>query len=494
VAAAVLGLLAPAVLAQEVTARPWTFESGVGLRQVFTDNVDLGPDKRSDAITEATGSVRLGANRGRLRGFLDYSLTASAHARKQDANELRHFLAAAGTAELVSEFAFVDLRANYSQQAISAFGTQSRDRALDNSNSTDVGSLSVSPYLRGAFGRALNYEARASLQTTRAKDTTASDVDNASASLRLDGNAASNLGWNAQVVHSETDFLAGRQTFNTQARVGLSYLVGRELRLGVHVGRERTDVAVLGGESLDIWGAQAQWSPSPRTSLSGDFERRFFGNAHHAQFSHRTPNTVWSVSSSRDLSTTSQEGVGAFGSAYDLFFRHFTSAEPDAVKRDLLVRTLLRANGIDPNTVVVGGFLASAATLRLLHAASVGLVGARNTVTLQVTSSREERADRLANAFDDLTTAGVVRQLGLNLDWAYRLSATSSLTASAAYQRSESDAAGTARSTLKSLTGVWTATLGPRTTASVGARHARYDSPSVPYDENSVFGSFRLSF
>jgi uncharacterized protein (PEP-CTERM system associated) len=296
------------------------------------------------------------------------------------------------------------------------------------------------------------------------------------------------------VVHSETDFRAGRQTFDTQARVGLSYLLGRELRLGVHAGRERTDIAVLGGESLNSWGAQAEWLPSPRTSLTGNVERRFFGTAHQVRFSHRTPNTVWAAASSRDVSTNTQEGVGSFGSAYDLFFRQLASVEPDAVKRDLLARNLLRANGIDPNAVVVGGFLTSAATLRRSHSASVGLVGARNTVTLHVTSSSDERADQLTTAFDDLSSAGVVRQRGLTVDWAYRLTATSTITASAAYQRSDADNAAIARSTLKSLSGLWTATLGPRTTASLGARHARLDSPSVPYNENSIFGSFRLSF
>jgi uncharacterized protein (PEP-CTERM system associated) len=494
-ASAVLGLLAPVVLAQG-NAPAWAFESGVGLRQVFTDNANLGPDKKSESITEASANLRLAANRGMLRGVADYGITGSVHAHNGDANELRHFLAANGTAELVSEMAFVDLRASYSQQAISAFGTQSRDRAFDNANSTDVGSLSVSPYLRGLlFGSAVSYDARVSLQTTRAKDTSASDVDEASALLRLSGSAGpSGLGWYAQATHSETDYLAGRRTFDTQARVGISYLVGRELRLGVHAGRERTDVSVLGGESLDTWGAQAEWLPSERTSLSANIDRRFFGTAHQLQFSHRTPNTVWAATSSRDVSTNSQQGVGAFGSAYDLFFRQLTSNEPDPVKRDLLVRSLLRSNGIDPNAVVVSGFLASSATLRRSHAASVGLVGARNTVTLQITSSRDQRADQFASAFDDLSTAGVVRQHGLTLDWAYRLSATSSLTASAAWQRSEGDTAETARSTLKSIGASWTATLGPRTTASLGARHARYDSPSVPYDENSVFGSFRLSF
>jgi uncharacterized protein (PEP-CTERM system associated) len=495
-ASAVLGLIAPAVLAQEGGPRPFTVESGVGLRQVFTDNVDLNADKRSDAITEASASVRLAASRGRVRGFLDYGITGTAHARERSANEVHHFLAASATGELVSDLAFVDVRATYAPQAISAFGTQSRDRAFDNPNSTDVGTLSVSPYMRGAlFGSAIGYDARASVQATRAKNTPASDVDEASVLLRVNGNAGpSGLGWYASVQHEESDFEASRRTFDTRARVGVSYLLGREVRIGAHVGRERSDISADSGESLGTWGVQGEWLPSERTNLSGSYERRFFGNSHAVRFTHRTPNTVWAASSSRDISSSTGQGIGAFGSAYDLFFRQLTSLEPDAVKRDLLVRTLLRVNGIDPNAVVIGGFLSSAATLTRAQNASVGLVGARNTVTLQLSSSRSQYASQLTTAFDDLASAGVVRQSGLTVDWAYRLSATSSLTASAAYQRSKGESTTDQRSTLKSLTALWTATLGPRTTTSVGARHARYESTTVPYDENSVFASVRLSF
>jgi uncharacterized protein (PEP-CTERM system associated) len=475
-------------------SRVWSFEPSASLRQTFTDNRDLSDVKRSEAITEATGSMTVRGNRGPLRGSLDYSLTGTLHARDSGDNELRHFLGAAATAEVIDGIGFVDVRGNYSQQAISAFGTQSTDAALDNRNSTDVGSLFVSPYLRGRLGGAILYEARASARTTRAKDTDASDVDERSVLLRLNtGETPSRLGWFADARRNIVDYRAGRRTFDSRARVGLTYRFGPDWRIGANVGKERTDIAIPGGESTSTWGLEADWTPSPRTSMNAAVEDRFFGLSHSLRFAHRTPSTAWALSSSRDLSSYDRQGIGSFGSAYDLFFRQFASSEPDEIKRDLLVRDYLRSNGIDSRAVVIGGFLSSAVTLTNAQSASVALVGVRNTLTFRLTASRQERADRVATVLDDLSLVEEVRQHGALVDWSFRLSPISSLGVAAAYQRSTSDVT-SQRNTLKSITATWRAQLGPRTTATAGARHAEFDSPSSPYDENAIFAAVRMSF
>lgn len=495
--AVALAALAPCTaLAQDPgpAARLWALESNVSLRQTFTDNQRLQTVKESDAITEASAGVRLTGNGGRVRGFLDYALIGSVYARNNDANDLRHVLNAAGTAELIEGQAFVDLRGSYARQAISAFGSQSSAPGLTEANQADVASLAISPYVRGRLGGSVSYLARLSHDVTRAKGTNAGDGENSAASLSLNGGGGggSPLAWSADVSHNISDYRVGRRTFDSRARLGLSYLVTRELKLGVTAGSERTDVRVLDGESNATYGVQAEWTPTERTLLSANLEKRYFGTAHALRFSHRTPTTVWTLSDSRDVAGISSQGSAGFGSAYDLFFRQFASAEPDAVKRDVLVRSYLQANSINPNAVVIGGFLASAATLDRAQLASLGIVGVRNTVTVQVSSRRSERADKVATVLDDLSTTQVVRQRGLTLDWAYRLTPLSSITVGGSYQRSEGDLA-TQETTLKSVAASWTSTLGPKSSLSVGARHSTFDG-TAPYDENALFAAFRLSF
>jgi uncharacterized protein (PEP-CTERM system associated) len=351
--------------------------------------------------------------------------------------------------------------------------------------------LAISPYLRGRLGGPLRYEARLSLETTRAKGSDAADVDNGAATLHLDsGGSGAPLGWAADASHNVSDFRAGRRTFDTRLRAGVTYVLNREFKLGLTAGSERTDILTLDGESNNTWGLQGEWTPNERTSLSANLEKRFFGNSHAVRFAHRTPNTAWALSDSRDISTSNSQGNASFGSAYDLFFRLFASTEPDATKRDVLVRNYLQTN---PNAVVIGGFLASAATLQRTQQASVALVGVRNTVTLQATSSRSERADKVSLAIDDLSSVREVRQHGLSLNWALRLTPLSSINVVGSYQRSAGDLS-SQQTTLKAIAATWNAPLGARSTMSAGARHAVFDSTTTPYTENALFGAVRLSF
>jgi len=474
--------------------RAWSFEPSASVQQIFTDNYRTQTVKASDAITELIAAARMSGTSGAIRGFVDYSLTGSLYARHGDENDLRHSLSSALNAELVEGMAFVDLRGTYTQQVVSAFGSQSSSLSLVNGNRNDVASIAIAPSLRGRVGGALRYEARASYEATRAKDTSAGDVDNILASLRLEGGSpGGRLGWFGDATHTVSDFLAGRRTYDDRLTVGVTYLPVRELKLGVSAGRERTDLEVLNGESTTTSGLSVEWTPTERTALAAKVDKRYFGTGHSLQFSHRTPSTVWTLSSSRDVSTSSAQGTAGFGSAYDLFFRQFASVEPDTSKRDVLVRNYLQANNINPNAVVVGGFLASAATLQNTQSASVALVGVRNTITLRATTSRSQRADGLSTSLDDLSSSSRVRQRGLSLDWSLRLTPQSTVSVAGSMQRSTGDLS-SQTTTLKSVTASWSSTLGPRSGVSAGARYADFTSTTVPYEESALFAAFRYAF
>ena len=125
---------------------------------------------------------------------------------------------------------------------------------------------------------------------------------------------------------------------------------------------------------------------------------------------------------------------------------------------------------------------------------SVALVGARNTVTLRAGASRSERVDQLSTSFDDLSATSIIRSRGAALEWAYRLTPTSVVNVTGSYERSEGDDPGTQHTTLKAITAAWSSPLGARSTLSVGARHAVFDSPTSPYTENAAFAAVRLAF
>jgi uncharacterized protein (PEP-CTERM system associated) len=495
--ACVCAAFSGAAAAQEggAPARAWSIEPSVSLRLTRTDNHRLQPVKESDTVTEAGAGLRVVGTGGRVRGFLDYSLSGTAYARHSEENDLRHSLTAFGTAELVDGFAFVDAQASYTRQAVSAFGVQTAPTLLDADNQTDTASISVSPRIRGRFAPTVRYEGRASLTSTRAKDTDEGDVDAATAQFAVDGGVSGTpFGWRAQAQHDTSDYRAGRRTFDTRLFAGVSYVISYELKVGVTAGVERTDLRVADGETTNTAGVEAEWRPTERTLVAANVEKRFFGTGHSFQFSHRTPRTVWTLADSRDVSTAGATGRSAFGTNYDLAFNSSEfAAEKDLVQRDIKVRDALRKENLDPNAVPVGGFLAAAATLTRTQSASFALVGVRNTVTVRAARSRSQRVDDLATVNDDLASSSIVKQQGLSLDVAHRLTPTSVISLTAGYQRTRGDL-DSQESTLKSIALGWSMPLGARSTVSAGARHATFDSATEPYKENAVFGAIRYAF
>ena len=135
--------------AQEATSaavRPFVISPSVSLQETITDNVGLSStNKHADAFTEATAAISISSRAGRVRGVFDYALTSRVGVRDSNASDLRHTLNLLGTAELIENTAFVDLRGSISRQAISAFGKQSFSSSLDNSNQTQVATFGIAP-------------------------------------------------------------------------------------------------------------------------------------------------------------------------------------------------------------------------------------------------------------------------------------------------------------------------------------------------------------
>jgi uncharacterized protein (PEP-CTERM system associated) len=467
----------------------WFFEPRVSLSETITDNSRLTPDKEADAITQATAGFRLSSASGRVRGFLDYSLTGVGYARHSNLSEFQNALSAAAAAELIENRAFVDVRGSIAQQTVSAFGVQSTDSRLGQDNRTEVATLGVSPYLRGRLAGSADYEARLSHDIMKSGTTSASDVNNSMASLRLSGGGL--LGWSADASRQISDFSEGRHTESDRLVGALSYSGVPDFVLRLSAGRESNDLITIDKQSSSTWGLQTTWSPSVRTTLRADYEHRFFGSAHVLSFVHRSPRTVWTFVDSRDVAIGNGGGDVRLGSTYDLFFRQFASIEPDPVRRDLLVRTFLQTNGIDPNTAVVAGFLTSAATLQRLQSLSFALLGVRSTLTVQALQTTSRRLDVVTSAVDDLSSASEIRQRGVVVDVAHRLSPVSSANLAVSYQKTIGSLA-TQATALKSLTASWSTRLGRRSSLIAGARHAFFESATNPYRENALFATFQL--
>ncbi len=492
-------LVAAAVGATSIaaTAQPTTFtvSSGFSASQSITDNRDLSAtDRRADAVTTLTPSVRISSRAGRLQGSLDYALSGVYFARSPSRFELQNALTALLTAELIEGHGYLDVNASISRQAVSALALQGARPNAINRNSTEVRRFSVSPRLAG--GRVARFddvqiEASANSSMSYSPDNGGSNTANYSGGLRVSNGGGRLIGWAVDLNRSVSDFEAGRRTTQDTLRATVSYAVLPELRLSVNGGKERNNVQSLDGRLSDTWGGGLSWQPTARTQIAVQGDRRYFGNSYSVSASHRFRRSSLSFSDSRN-STEITTGAGQSLSNYEIFFAQFASLEPDPVRRDTLVRSFLRASGLDPNQRLTAGFLSAALSLQRTQNLSYALQGLRNSVVLTAFTTTTRRLDTLSTGVDDLSQVDVLRQRGFSLSWSYRLTPTSSLVVTAAEQRTPGRGAVVGNG-LKSVDVSWGEQLSSRSNLSVSASHVRADGAN-PYTESAVTASFGIRF
>lgn len=468
----------------------------LSISQTATDNSRVNTGRgQSDFITQVSPGLQVRKTAGRVQGALNYSLTGIVYARNSDENNFQNTLNAFATAEVVSDRAFIDVTGNVSRQLVSAFGTQLADNTQGNDNQADVATFSVSPYVRGSLSGLVEYEGRLSHTTSNADGTNVSDSTVSGASLQLSGgNPRRLVSWSATAGRQIYDFSEGRETESDTVRGVLTFAINPQFSVFAIGGRESNNFTDLEKEARNTHGFGFNWFPTDRTRFTAERERRFFGDSHSVLFEHRMRRSAIRFSSSRDVTTDAERfSSRSFGTTFDLFFLQFASIEPDPVRREQLVNNFLRANGISPTAVVVGGFLSSGVTLDRRQELSFTLLGVRDTVTFLASQSDSSRLDTVVQAEDDFSDSSFIEQRGFSVNWARRLTPISSLNLGLSQQKT-TGSLDDQETELRSIALTWSSRLGPRTTVSLGARRSEFDSSTDPYDENAVTGSISMTF
>lgn len=497
--------LALAVSAAWGQGRGLTLTPGFSATQVFTDNRDASlTEPRSEAITVLSPSLRLAARGARSQASLDYALNGLIYARERDANEVQNALRASLSAELWPEHLFFQAQAGIGQQTISALGGFSEPRlgtgvgagnvggispGVDR-NRTEVRTLSLSPSLRGRpFGQA-NFNLGLSASWTDSAGDGRGDASSQAINASLaDGSGP--LGWAVFGTRSVSDFRQGRKTTSDSAGLRLNYNPWPELSLFVTGGVQRNDVRTVDPLRYDTWGAGLNWRPGPRTQVGVQTSREFFGDAWSLNVSHRLRRAVFSYGDTRNVTGSTAGQLGS-ASTYDLFFQQFASLEPDPDLRDILVRNFLQASGLDPDQRINTGFLIQALSVQRARNLALSMSGRRTNVVLSVFASATRRLDRISTGVDDLSSVDLLRQYGASASVSHRLSPSSALVLSGGAQRTRTGDAATG-SGIKFASLTWTGNLGPRTGASLSARHATA-SGVRPYDVNSLYATLNYRF
>jgi len=468
----------------------------VSISETLTDNVRLSStDQQSEQITEISPGIRISSDVGRLKGHFDYSLKEVFYAQNTSPRQSQNALNTFGTWEAIDNWAYLDFNGSISQQAISAFGTQTVDNTSINANRTEVSSYRLSPYVRGQMGSLARYEARYSRTVTSSDAAVQSGLTTVDGVVRISSDRSfNNFGWSADANQQSVDYSAGRSTKNNRLNLSLSYAITPQLNVFASAGRESNNYTSIDQQSYGTSGYGVNWAPSKMTAISASKGHRSFGDSHNLNFSHRTARTAWRFSDSKDVSVNpNQSGVASLGTIYDLLYSQFESLEPDPTARAQLVNAYLQANGISPNAIVVSGFLTSAVSLQRRQDLSFALLGVRDTITFIATRSEINRLDSVSTAVDDFSNSSLVRQRGFIVNYAHRLTPEYSLSVLAS-QQNTSGVSSLQDTKLRSLNVNVTGRVSRRTTASVGVRRVVSAGNTSSYVETAVIGSLVIQF
>lgn len=485
------------------SGRAWSVTPRVSLTMTATDHVNVSGNASSDSdlITELAPAIRAEARTARLRGYLDYALRGQFYA-KSDYSRTQNALDAFATFEAVDDWFFVDVSGNISQQAISAFGTQSPSDGSLNNNNTETAIYRLSPYIRGQIGSLVDYLVRYNASTTRADAANTSDVDIGQWVGQIRGGTPfQSLKWSLDGNRQTTDYSSGRKTDADLLRLLATYLITPQFSISASGGWERNNYASLEQESRNNYGYGFDWNPTQRTQISGFKERRFFGDGHRFSVSHRFPMSSIRYSDTRDVSVLPNQfaTTGMDGNLSQLQLQAIqlcTSLLGANASQTQINTCVAQALGPNFNPQVTSSFLSSQASIQRRQQLAFVLFGVRNSITLQLNRS-ENSSILAANALaDDFSQSSVVRQKGIGLTFSHRLSALSSLNASA--NRQQSTGRDGATNNLKTTTTLYQVSmstkLGAKTSGSLSLRRSRFDNTTNPYTENALLGTVTYTY
>jgi uncharacterized protein (PEP-CTERM system associated) len=304
-----------AAYAPAAQAIDWRFEPRIGATTVFSDNID-------QSATDAENGMSLSVTPGfsltshgsrRVQAVMQYNLSAVTRFGGKKSDDLYHNLGAAGKAELVEDFLFIDGHANISQQLISLLGSLA-DASVNDRNRTTVGTYSISPYVLKRLGTFAVAQARYTASGSVFQDNAAADSSvNAFTTSLSSGTRFNDLSWSlGYSIRKANNRNAPTAAYNEDvtlenAYAQAGYALSRQFRVFGTVGRDWNDYLSTSGTSGSSYSVGLGWAPSRRTDFEVSAGERYFGRTFSLAGSHRTRATNWTLRYSENVSDFTQQ-------------------------------------------------------------------------------------------------------------------------------------------------------------------------------------------
>ncbi len=394
-----LAFALPALWPVAALAQRWNVDTGVGSQLIWSSNPTLGTSVgREDVILDVRPHVAVRAEGARLRLAASGALNAITSANGTQPSRVLPEADVDARIEAIERFFYLDTGVRAVQTSIDPFGA--RPEAATSHNTVTTTAVRFAPSVESSINADTRYRLRSDNSWSRQ-----SGGGDASALSAADGHFGRHsallehdprpLGWRIEAERSETKYRDDLQEplWLNVVRLSADYALNTDFIAGVRAGRER--VSVLRDQPDNtIYGVQARWQPSPRTTLETFDEKRFFGSSWRLSFDHRLPRLAWKLLLSRTLDTAPQSlfELPATNNVSALLDAMFSTRFPDAVERAKVVQDLIARQGLPAQTLGPTSLYARRFSLVTLRSASMALTGVRNTLNIGAFQARTEDA------------------------------------------------------------------------------------------------------
>jgi uncharacterized protein (PEP-CTERM system associated) len=495
----VLGIAMPAAQAAD-----WKLSAGLTAKETYTDNARLSAtDRKSDLITELTPYFSAQKKGARLEVDFTYRMQNLFYADDSSRSRTYHHLAARSKAELIEDEVFVDATAAISQQITSLLGPVGADTATTAGNLTNVSQITISPYWQHRFGSTASGLLRYTHSEVRSGSGVAdSSTDGVQLSL-TSGSAFRDLNWGLSYTSSAIDYQTRPDVRLSTVSGTVGYRILPRLRLYGTAGFDDNNYVALTGRknSGSFWQFGATWTPTVRTQLDAFTGERYFGKTYGLKLDHRMRRTNWHLGYGRNVTTfVSQFTVPATLSTAAFLDALYKDSIPDAATRAQFVQALMTLLNLPATVTDPLHVLSQLVYLEKRFDASVAFSTAKTTSVLAFYDLSREAlesgtaAGALINA-GPFASTNVVKQRGLNLGIAWRLSPRLTATGNLGWTRTRFVALDRTDE-LKLINLGITRAFSPQLTGSLNLRHQQRDSDvsAAAFRENALIGTVNYQF
>jgi uncharacterized protein (PEP-CTERM system associated) len=299
-------------------AGEWDIRPSLSLSESYTDNVQLvETGEEGDFITSITPGIAIRGEGRRLQMNADYLYNYNKYFDKSEFDAGTHNLQGNIDNELVRDHLFLDVNAAMFPAQVSNQGQVSnrnrnrRDRLdqLNAGNRADVISYGFTPRYQQALGSIADFTASNNYSDTSTGEGVAGGGKNNTLNMALNSGrrfARADWGLTFQRRDNQNDNTDEDQTFQelwANSGYQLNRLFKFTGRVGIEDNQFSTNQNQEGGPSWMLGGVL---TPNPRTTLSGQFGQRRFGDTKQFDFNYRRRRVTISGNYNEELRTSNE--------------------------------------------------------------------------------------------------------------------------------------------------------------------------------------------